>query len=179
MNSVKLKPSYVLGFVLAMAIVPGRAQPIVIKQGSPMPEIADKPVPLCDLDAIDSTFAFSDQPKGEQTVSLYFLNKGNTACRLKDPPNPSFAVDGHSMYVESCSFCGPDLKDPDGKPMPFWHRPENQVVLAPGATAAQVVLVPGATTAIDLNWASTGVSCQWADWTNIFFNWTEVYDFRK
>ena len=163
MNSATLKWSYALGFVLAMAIVLSRAQTKVVKQDSPGPETANKPVPMCDSGAIGSTFALRDQPKGEQTVSLFFLNKGNTACQLNGPPNPSFAVDGHSMNVGSCPFCGRD-----GKPMPFWNRPENQVVLAPGASAA-----------IDINWASAGSSCQWADWASIFFNWSDGSDFRK
>ena len=127
-------------------------------------ETANEPAPLCDSAAIDSTFSFRDQPAGEQTISLHFLNTGNTACRLKEPPNPSFAVDGHSMYVGSCPFCGRD-----GKSMPMWsQRPENQVVLAPGGTAA-----------IDVNWSSSGESCQWADWASIFFNWSDGSDFRK
>lgn len=164
MNSVALKPSYALGFVLAVAIVLGRAQTAVVKQGSPTPETASERLPLCDSNAIDSTFTFHDQPPGEQTVSLYFLNKGDIACRLKDPPNPSFAVDGHSLVVQSCPFCGTD-----GKSTPMWNRRlENDAVLAPGAT-----------TAIDMNWTSTGESCQWADWAAIFFNWTEGSDWRK
>jgi hypothetical protein len=147
-----------------MAIVLAGAQTTVTKQGSPVPESADESVPLCDSNKIDSTFEFRDLPAGEQTVSLYFVNRGNTACRLKDPPNPSFAVDGHSMTVESCPFCGPD-----GKPVPMWNlRSENHVVLAPGASSS-----------VDINWASNGESCQWADWASIFFNWTEGSDFRK
>src|SRR5579864_7125565 len=121
-------------------------------------ETARNPVSLCNPAAIDSTFAFHDQPAGEQTVSLYFVNKGDTACRLKDPPNPSFSVDGHSMDVPSCPFCGPDDRS-----MPMWNRrPENEAVLQPGAS-----------TAIDINWVSAGGSCQWADWAAIFFNWSD------
>jgi hypothetical protein len=154
----------VLGFVLALAVVSGYAQTTLIKQGSPMSTATSGQVPLCDSDAIDSTFTFRDQPRGGQTVSLYFRNEGNTMCRLKDPPNPSFSVDAHSMTVPSCPFC-----DLDGKPAPLRDRqPKNEVVLAPGASAA-----------IDMNWASTGESCQWADWADIFFNWTEGGDPRK
>jgi Protein of unknown function (DUF4232) len=76
---------------------------------------ASNPVPLCNSGVIDATFGFRDQPAGEQTVSLYFLNKSNIACRLTDP---------------SCPFCGPDGR-------PTWNRhPENGIVLAPGARAA-------------------------------------------
>lgn len=168
MKSVILKHSRVLVFAsLAVSL----ATPLVAAQAPSSGGSAQNPAsgsdqsPLCDPGMIDATFVFGDQPAGEQTVALYFLNKGNAACRLKEPPNPSFgAVDGHSMYVGSCPFCGPD-----GKPAPMWNRrPENQVVLAPGATAA-----------IDVNWASTGESCQWADWANFFFDWIEVYDPRK
>jgi hypothetical protein len=127
-------------------------------------EAASKATPLCVSAAVDATFAFHDQPAGEQTVSLYFVNNGDIACRLKDPPNPSFAVDGHSMNVPFCPFCGPD-----GKSVPMWNRrPENEVVLAPGASAA-----------IDINWAVTGDSCQWADWASIFFNWSDGSAPRK
>jgi hypothetical protein len=72
------------------------------------------------------------------------------------------AVDAHGRPADP--FCSPE-----GKPMPIWNRrPENQVVLAPGATAA-----------IDVNWASIGESCQWADWVDIHFDWTEPSDWRK
>lgn len=68
------------------------------------------------------------------------------------------------MSVDICPFCGQD-----GKPLYMWQvQPGNQIILAPGQTAA-----------IDLNWASKGESCQWADWTNISFNWSESIDFRK
>jgi hypothetical protein len=167
MNSVVLKHLCVLALVsLALSLV----APLVVGQERPSGESAqvaadgEHQSPLCDPAMIDATFAFSDEPAGEQTVSLYFLNKGDIACRLKDPPNPSFAVDGHSINVGSCPFCGPD-----GKPVPMWNqRPENQIVLAPGATAV-----------IDVNWVSTGESCQWADWASVFFDWIELYDWRK
>lgn len=67
------------------------------------------------------------------------------------------------MYVESCPFCGAD-----GKSALTWDGPPaNQVALAPGDMAA-----------IDMNWDSSGGSCQWADWAGINFNWTEGYDAR-
>lgn len=164
MKTVVPERSWLLGFVLAFAVVPGCAQTRLIKQGSPISAATSEHEPLCDSNAIDPTFTFHDQPAGEQTVSLHFQNKGSTACRLKDPPNPSFAVDGHSMTVPFCPFCGPD-----GKSATMWNRrPENEVVLAPGAT-----------TTIDINWATTGESCQWADWAAIFFNWTDGSDWRK
>ena len=164
MRVIKLEWWYLLSFLVASAVVLACAQTTVIQHNSPMSAATNEHFPLCESNAIDSSFTFRDQPPGKQSVSLYFLNNGNTTCRLKDPPNPSFSVDGHSMTVPSCPFCGPD-----GNPDPTWNRrPENEVVLAPGATAA-----------IEMNWASTGDSCQWADWAAIHFRWTEGSYFRK
>jgi hypothetical protein len=159
-NSLMLRRSYLLVLFLAVAIVPGRAQPPVAGQGSPPLGTVNEQLPLCDSNAIDATFAFRDQPAGEQTVSLYFLNKSNTACRLKGSPNPSFAVDGHYLPVETCPFC---------KSAPMWNR----------RSTNPVVVMPGEGAAIDLNWTSTGTSCQWADSIDILFNWNDVYDARK
>jgi hypothetical protein len=112
-------------------------------------ETPSKPAPLCDPAVIDTIYSFLDQPAGQQTISLHFLNTGSVTCRLKELPGPSFAVDGHSMHVK-------EIRD---------QKPEYQVTLAPGATAA-----------IDIHWGSTGDSCQFADWVSFFFNWSETYE---
>lgn len=67
-------------------------------------ETANKPIPLCDPAAIDTTFTFRDEPVGEQTVSLYFLNKGNATCRLKDP---SYQPDGGRTWKETGTILAP------------------------------------------------------------------------
>jgi hypothetical protein len=114
--------------------------------------------PLCDPDLIDGTFTFASLPAGEQTVSLHFQNKSNAACRLHGQAGPSFAVDGHSMHVASCWLC-----DQNNTPSPATERQlGNQILLAPGE---------GAT--LDLHWASTGESCQWADWVDFFVQWAK------
>ena len=110
--------------------------------------------PLCDSDLIDGTFTFGSLPAGEQTVSLHFQNKSNAACRLHGQAGPSFAVDTHSMNVASCWLC-----DQDNTPSPDPERLSgNQIPLAPGERAT-----------LDLHWASSGESCQWADWVDFLF----------
>ena len=111
--------------------------------------------PLCDPDLIDGAFTFSNLPAGQQTISLHFQNKGNVACRLKGQAGPSFGVDGHSMNVASCWLCDQNSI----LPPVLERRPENQILLAPGERAV-----------VDLYWASTGVSCQWADDVDFFFS---------
>jgi hypothetical protein len=166
-KSARLKQSLVLVFVtlaVSVAIPLFAAQPRRNGGVVQVPADAGSQPPLCDPSLIDATFAYFDPPGGEQTVTFYFQNKGNVSCRLEGPPNPSFAVDGHSMIVETCPFCGRN-----GRSDPTWgQRQDNEVVLAPGAT-----------TAIDMNWSSTGTSCQWADWGSIFFNWMEASDWHK
>ena len=169
MQSIIVKRCRLMTFIflaggIATSLIAAQA-PVNGTSAQAPPPVNAQP-PMCAPDKIDTTYVFRDHPAGEQTVSLYFLNKDNAACRLKDAPNPSFSVDGHYLPRESCPFCGTD-----GKPAPMWsRRPENQIVLAPGATAA-----------IDMNWASTGGSCQYADWVDIFFNWIDspVYNANK
>ena len=112
--------------------------------------------PLCNPGSVDGTFTFADQPAGEQTVSLHFQNKSKNACRLSGPVGSSFAVDGHSMSVESCWLCDSSGK-PSGRPD---QQPGNQIQLESGARAT-----------IDLQWTSIGNSCQWADWVDFQFWW--------
>lgn len=124
----------------------------------PPPEHKPEEPPLCDPDLIDATFTFADQPAGEQTVSLHFKNKSGASCRLHGQPGPSFAVDGHSMRVESCWLC-----DHGDKPSPMPERqPGNQILLPPGKQAK-----------VDLHWASAGESCQRADWVDFFVQWSK------
>jgi len=114
--------------------------------------------PLCDPDLIDATFTFASLPAGEQTVSLHFQNKSNAACLLHGRVASSFAVDGHSMHVAICWLC-----DQNNTPSPAPNQqPGNQILLAPGERAT-----------VDLHWASTGDSCQWADWVDFFVQWAK------
>ena len=114
--------------------------------------------PLCDPDQIDGTFTFASLPAGKQTISLHFQNKGNAACRLQGQVGASFAVDGHSMTVARCWLC-----ELNYTPSLFTERqPGNQILLVPGE---------GAT--LDLQWASTGEPCQWADWVNFSISWAK------
>jgi hypothetical protein len=114
--------------------------------------------PLCDPDLIDGTFTFATLPAGEQTVSLHFQNKSNAACRLHGEAGPSFAVDMHSMNVATCWLC-----DQDNTPSPAPERQSgNQILLAPGERAT-----------LALHWASSGESCQWADWVDFYFWWAK------
>jgi hypothetical protein len=128
--------------------------PLAMK--APATELTAEPSPLCKPGLVDGTFTFVDQPAGEQTVSLHFQNKSKNACRLSGPVGSSFAVDGHSMSVESCWLC-----DASGKPP---SRPDQQ----PGS---QIQLESGARATIDLHWTSIGKSCQWADWVDFQFWW--------
>jgi hypothetical protein len=114
--------------------------------------------PLCDPELIDGTFTFASLPAGEQTVSLYFQNKSNAACRLQGQAGASFAVDGHSMNVANCWRC-----DQNNVPLPLTERQlGNQILLGAAERAA-----------VDLHWASTGESCQWADSVNFFITWAK------
>ena len=131
------------------------------------PAMTQKPnqSPLCDPGVIDGTFTFRDQPTGEQTVSLHFQNKSKNACRLSRAVGSSFAVDGHSMFVESCWLC-----DAAGKPS---RDPDRQL-------GNEIQLESGGRAEIDLQWASVGESCQWADWVDFQFWWIPLpYDPRK
>jgi uncharacterized protein DUF4232 len=125
--------------------------PRAVEQEAPQP-------PLCDADSIDTTFTFASLPAEEQTVSLHFRNKSNVACCLQGWLGPSFAVDSHSMNVETCWLC-----DENNIPSPAPERHSgNQILLAPGERAT-----------LDLHWASTGEACQWADWVNFYFQWSK------
>ena len=109
--------------------------------------------PLCDPRSIDVTFTFADEPVGAQTISLHLQNMGSSACRLEGSIEPSFAVDSHSMWVESCWYCR--MSDSALKP-----SGQRRILLAPNDRAA-----------VDLRWASTGKSCQWSDWASINTDW--------
>ena len=114
--------------------------------------------PLCDPDQIDGTFTFASLPAGKQTISLHFQNKGNAACTLQGQVGASFAVDGHSMTVARCWLC-----ELNYTPSLFMERqPGNQILLAPDERAT-----------LDLQWASTGESCQWADWVDLSIHWSK------
>jgi hypothetical protein len=114
--------------------------------------------PLCDPDQIDGTFTFASLPAEKQTISLHFQNKGNAACRLQGQAGASFAVDGHSMTVARCWLC-----ELNYTPSLLTERqPGNQILLAPGERAT-----------LDLQWASTGEPCQWADWVNFSISWAK------
>lgn len=114
--------------------------------------------PLCDPDSTDVTFTFSNLPAGQQTISLHFQNKSNTACRLNGEVRSSFAVDGHGAEVTECWLC--DQNNPRS------HSPEGQ----PGN---QILLAPGERATLDMRWTSTGESCQWADWAAFPVNWAK------
>jgi hypothetical protein len=114
--------------------------------------------PLCDPDQIDGTFTFASLPAGKQTISLHFQNKSNAACRLQGQAGASFAVDGHSMTIARCWLC-----ELNYTPSLLTERqPGNQILLAPGERAT-----------LDLQWASTGESCQWADWVDFSIHWSK------
>lgn len=112
--------------------------------------------PLCDPDLIDTTFTFASLPVGEQTVSLHFQNKSSAACRLRGQASPTFAVDGHSMFRDSCWLCDrthwPSLAPEED--------PGNETLLSPGKRAR-----------LDLHWVSTGTGCDWADWVDVYVQW--------
>jgi hypothetical protein len=141
----------------ASTVATGHAQALPAMEISQAAEYQAGQPPLCDPDLIDGTFTFASLPAGEQTVSLHFQNKSDAACRLRGEAAPSFAVDGHSMWVESCWLCGKydtPSRDPE-------HQPGNQILLAPGERAV-----------LDLHWSSMGESCQWADWVDfVFVRW--------
>jgi hypothetical protein len=121
-------------------------------------------VTLCDPDSIDGTFSFADQPAGEQTVSLHFRNASKTACLLRGEPSPTFAVDEHSMFVNRCWL----LCDANDKQLPVpEQQPGNQVFLAPDERAE-----------VDLHWAMTGESCQWADWVDFVVQWKRTIGYQ-
>ena len=141
-------------FVLALAVTPEYVQAAQTATAQQTLEAT----PLCDPDLIDGTFTFASLPSREQTVSLHFQNKSNAACRLQGQAGPSFGVDGHSMHVANCWLC-----DPKNTPS---HAPEQQ----PGN---QILLAPGERAALDLHWASTGESCQWADDVVFFVHWAK------
>jgi len=112
--------------------------------------------PLCDPDQIDATFTFASLPAGKQTISLHFQNKSNAACRLQGQAGASFAVDGHSMTIARCWLC-----DLNYTPSLLTERqPGNQILLAPGERAT-----------LDMQWASTGEPCQWADGVDFTIHW--------
>jgi hypothetical protein len=134
----------------------GHAQGLPGMGTTPAMEQMPGQVPLCDPGLVDGTFTFSNQPVGEQSVSLHFQNKSKSACLLRGPVGSSFAVDGHSMFVESCWLCDATSK-PSSRPD---QQPGNQIQLDPAARAA-----------IDLQWTSIGNSCQWADWVDFQFWW--------
>lgn len=114
--------------------------------------------PLCDPDQIDGTFTFASLPAGKQTIWLHFQNKGNAACRLQGQAGASFAVDGHSMTVARCWLC-----ELNYTPSLLTERQDgNQILLAPGERAT-----------LDLQWASTGEPCQWADWIDFSIHWSK------
>jgi len=135
----------------------GHAQ-ILPANGALQTEAHQAARPLCDPDSIEGTFTFASLPAGEQTVSLHFQNKSNAACRLYGEAAPSFAVDGHSMNVARCWLCD---QGNSASPAPE-RKSGNQILLEPDGRAA-----------LDLNWESTGESCQWADWVNFSVQWAK------
>ena len=140
----------------ALIVATGIAQNLSTKEAPQAVRDEHGESPLCDPDLIDGSFTFANLPTGEQIVSLHFQNKGKAACRLRGEASPSFAVDGHSMNVARCWLC-----DGKGIPSPVAEKqPGNQILLAPGERGA-----------LDLQWASTGDSCQWADWVVFSVGW--------
>jgi hypothetical protein len=121
------------------------AQGLAITKSEPSAQHESGPSPLCDPSLICSTFTFANLPAGEQTVSLHFQNKGDAACRLRGRAGPSFAVDGHSMHVQSCWLCDEN----DVPPRASERESGDQILLTPDDWAT-----------LDLHWASTGNTCQ-------------------
>ncbi len=138
------------------ATATGNAQNTPSVAAPPPESVATQPPPLCNPASLDATFTFANIPAGEQTVSLHFQNQGSTACRIEGQAGASFAVDGHSMAIENCWLC-----DQHDRPLPY---PERQ-------TIDQALLAPGERAAVDLHWATTGSSCQWADWADFVVQW--------
>jgi hypothetical protein len=142
MNNGHLGRFWVLPlFLAASTVATGRTLPSAAVETLQGVEQYPGQYPVCDADAIDTTFTFASLPAGQQTVSLHFQNKSNAACRLQGWLGPSFAVDSHSMNVETCWLC-----DENNAPSPAPERHSgNQILLAPGERAT-----------LDLHWASTG-----------------------
>jgi hypothetical protein len=145
-------------FLEVSTVATGHAQTLAAMEAPEAVEHDAGQSPLCDPDLIDGTFTFANLPVGEQTVSLHFQNKSLAACRLHGEALPTFAVDMQGMFIASCWLC--DHNDnPSYAPE---QQPGNQILLAPGERAT-----------IDLHWASTGKSCQWADWVDFYFRWAK------
>lgn len=147
-------------YVGVSAIATGHAQTSSMAGTQHDRTSGDVQTPLCDPDSIDGTFTFANLPAGEQTVSLHFLNNGNSRCRLVGQAGHSFAVDGHSMrpHPAICWLC-----DKSGVPSPTPQRePGNEILLAPGGRAR-----------LDMHWSTAGESCQWADWVSFSVQWAK------
>jgi Protein of unknown function (DUF4232) len=158
MSTAHLNRSCLLSLSLALSTLTGHALTLSDMEAPQAVVQEAAQAPLCNADSIDTTFTFASLPAGQQTVSLHFRNKSNAACRLQGWLGPSFAVDSHSMNVETCWLC-----DENNAPSPAPERHSgNQILLAPGERAT-----------LDLHWASTGESCQWADWVALYFQWTK------
>lgn len=156
MQKVLLLPALLL--LLSLAVTLGTVQASSAETAPEAPQTLENKPSLCNPDLTDITFSFASLPPGEQTVSLHLQNKSNAACRLYGPVAVSFAADGHSMNVPICWLC-----EQMNNPLPFAKpRSENEILLAPGDRAR-----------VDLHWASTGESCQWADWSNFFMSWAK------
>ena len=148
---------YLLALSIGVISLPtDRAQTLPIGQALPSEEHQGAQSPLCDPDLIDTTFTFVSLPAGAQTVSLHFQNKSSAACRLHGALSPSFAVDSHSIFVDSCWLCDQD----HASSLAPGRDPGNEIQLAPGERAR-----------LDLQWESAGPSCQWADWVNFYVRW--------
>ena len=155
-QKVLLLPALLL--LLSSAVTLGTVHASSAERAAEAPQaLEDKPF-LCNADLIDVTFSFASMPAGEQTISLHLQNKSNVTCRLYGPVTVSFAADGHSMNVPICWLC-----EQMNNPLPFTKpRSENEILLAQGERAR-----------VDLHWASTGESCQWADWSSFFLSWAK------
>jgi hypothetical protein len=154
-----MKCGLAFGSCLLILLVETNAATRIHAQDQPSPAIEQQAkddvlgYPQCAPRSIDVTFTFADQPAGAQTISLHLQNTGSSACRLDGSVVPSFAVDSHSMWVESCWYC----RKSDSAPKPSG---QDHFVLAPNDRAV-----------VDLRWASTGKSCQWSDWAFINADW--------
>jgi len=132
------------------------AQALRVEQAPQSAEHRGAPSPVCDPDSIDTTFTFANLPGSEQTITLHFRNKSDAACRIYGPAGVSFASGVDSMSVNNCWLCDQNHRSslaPD-------RQPGNEFILAPDERAA-----------VDLEWASAGRSCEWADWANISLRW--------
>jgi hypothetical protein len=157
LRTIYLNCSYLLYLSLeASTVATGPAQTLAVREAQQAAGHEPGQAPFCDPDLIDGTFTFANLPVGEQTVSLHFLNKSDAACRLHGESGPTFAVDSHSMNVGMCWLCDRT----------------NSVSYAPERQAAnQILLAPRGRALLDLHWASSGESCQWADWVTFNFWW--------